>query len=424
DPLGYEAITRLHSQIDDDKNGNLDWEESDEFVREELEYEDNFERQARFHGSDDHITVDDLWHLWVKSDVYNWTVDDVLDWLVTQVELPQYADSFRINDVGGRILPRLAANGQYLTSILGIKTPVHRQKIALKSTDTVLFGPPKPGHNYVKDVALVASLLIAIGGCWLAYVQHKYSQSHLKKVMKDLDTLQRAEDALTELQSKLELAENEQRSVVEEKKSLENRLNHEVNSAKSEAERLRQTREATEEEIGRLKLAEEELVQVRMALAEAEYELERGHGGSLVELQPWLQLTHEIEMKNYEAKKEAADKQLILAKEMCEKIRRKRAAFLGSIRVAHTSSIDDTDSKIMSTKAALEEVKMDLAERSHRWQQIEKICGFNITTNPGIQYLESLLISTGHPSSESLSSSRPLTSVNHSQAHSTLIFRG
>jgi hypothetical protein len=34
----------------------------------------------------------------------------------------------------------------------------------------------------------------------------------------------------------------------------------------------------------------------------------------------------------------------------CEKIRRKRAAFLGSIRVAHTSSIDDTDSKIMSTK--------------------------------------------------------------------------
>jgi hypothetical protein len=51
-------------------------------------------------------------------------------------------------------------------------------------------------------------------------------------------------------------------------------------------------------------------------------------------------------------------------------------------------------------RAALEDVKMDLAERSHRWQQIEKICGFNITTNPGIQYLESLLRSTGHPSSE------------------------
>ena len=39
-----------------------------QFVREELEYEDNFDRQARFHGSDDHITVNDLWHLWVQSE--------------------------------------------------------------------------------------------------------------------------------------------------------------------------------------------------------------------------------------------------------------------------------------------------------------------------------------------------------------------
>jgi hypothetical protein len=39
-----------------------------QFVREELEYEDNFERQARFHGNDDHITVDDLWRQWVRSE--------------------------------------------------------------------------------------------------------------------------------------------------------------------------------------------------------------------------------------------------------------------------------------------------------------------------------------------------------------------
>ena len=52
-------------------------------------------------------------------------------------------------------------------------------------------------------------------------------------------------------------------------------------------------------------------------------------------------------------------------------------------------------------RAALEDVKMDLAERSHRWRQVEKICGFNVTMNPGIQYLESLLLSTGHPHSQS-----------------------
>ncbi len=57
-------------------------------------------------------------------------------------------------------------------------------------------------HSYIKDIALVASLIIAVGGCWFAYVHHHYSQNHVKKMMKDLETLQRAEDALQELQEK------------------------------------------------------------------------------------------------------------------------------------------------------------------------------------------------------------------------------
>lgn len=153
---------------------------------------------------------------------------------------------------------------------------------------------------------------------------------------------------------------------------LQTNVKHFLHCLQDEAERLRVTREATEEEISRLKLAEEELVQVgfkwvifetckihqlwflpfclcvclcefisrisvvmlackhyilmwfacgvdlqvRMALEEAEYQLEQGHGGSLVKLQPWLQLTYEIESQHYEAKKEAAEKQLMLAKEM------------------------------------------------------------------------------------------------------------
>jgi stromal interaction molecule 1 len=31
----------------------------------------------------------------------------------------------------------------YLNNILGIKDPIHKQKIALKAMDVVLFGPPK-----------------------------------------------------------------------------------------------------------------------------------------------------------------------------------------------------------------------------------------------------------------------------------------
>ena len=44
--------------------------------------------------------------------------------------------------------------------------------------------------------------MIALGGCWFAYIQHKYSKEHTKKMMKDLDSLQKAEESLSELNEK------------------------------------------------------------------------------------------------------------------------------------------------------------------------------------------------------------------------------
>lgn len=50
-----------------------------------------------------------------------------------------------INDAGAL---RLAVdNMQYLTSVLGIKDHIHKQKIALKAMDVVLFGPPRGECN-------------------------------------------------------------------------------------------------------------------------------------------------------------------------------------------------------------------------------------------------------------------------------------
>ena len=34
----------------------------------------------------------------------------------------------------------------------------------------------------------------------------------------------------------------------------------------------------------------------------------------------------------------------------CDKIRKKRGAFLGSLRIAHTTSFDETDSKILAAR--------------------------------------------------------------------------
>lgn len=49
---------------------------------------------------------------------------------------------------------------------------------------------------------MVTSLLVAIGGCWLAYLQHKYSQVKVKKVLEELNSLQEAEDKYKEMKEK------------------------------------------------------------------------------------------------------------------------------------------------------------------------------------------------------------------------------
>jgi stromal interaction molecule 1 len=68
---------------------------------------------------------------------------------------------------------------------------------------------------------------------------------------------------------------------------------------------------------------------------------------------------------------------------------------MGSFRVAHGSSIDDVDNRIIQAKTALSEVTRDLQERLLRWRQIEQLCGFSVVNNSGLDHLQSsLLMST------------------------------
>ena len=59
------------------------------------------------------------------------------------------------------------------------------------------------------------------------------------------------------------------------------------------------------------------MFQLKRALERAEVELKQRQTAPLHgELQQWLQLTYEVESKHYDIKREAAEKQLIQAKEM------------------------------------------------------------------------------------------------------------
>lgn len=126
-----------------------------------------------------------------------------------------------------------------------------------------------------------------------------------------------------------------------------------------------------------------------MALKKAEKELEsRGNWSPPEPLQKWLQLTHEVEVQYYNIKKQNAERQLLVAKEgvrafsfwglrsccfgdpglsrsciftgkggsrtvvflQAEKIKKKRNTIFGTFSVAHSSSLDDVDHKILTAK--------------------------------------------------------------------------
>ncbi|XP_066537771.1 stromal interaction molecule 2 [Hoplias malabaricus] len=393
DRFSLEALRHIHKQLDDDNDGGIEVNESVEFIIEDMKQQQT-NKHSNLHREDQHITVEELWKGWKSSEVHNWTMDDAVQWLKESVELPQYETNFREFKVDGNTLPRIAANEPSFMSLqLKILDQRHKQKLNLKALDAVLFGPPlRPQHNWLKDFVLMISIIIGVGGCWFAYVQNKSSKVHIFRMMKDLESLQSAEQSLIELQSRLEKAQEENRTVAVEKQNLEQKMRDEINGAKKEAHRLRELREGAECELSRLKYAEEELVQVRMALKRAEKELQSEC--SVPEaLQMWLQLTHEVEVQYYNIKKQNAELQLTVAKEEAEKIKKKRGSVLGTLHVAHSSSLDEVDHKILEAKKSLSEVTACLRERLHRWQQIERLCGFPVVQNSGLPSLTASLYS-------------------------------
>ncbi|XP_076869667.1 stromal interaction molecule 2 [Brachyhypopomus gauderio] len=392
DRFSLEALRHIHREMDDDQDGCIEVEESVEFIIEDMQQQQQTNKHSKLHREDQHITIEELWKGWKASEVHNWTQEDVLLWLREFVELPQYEKNFRELHVNGNTLPRIASNEpSFMSTYLKVQDQQHKQKLKLKALDVVLFGPPtRPPHNWMKDLLLIVSVVMGLGGCWFAQVQNKAFKMHISKMMKDLDSLHRAEQSLRDLQEQLERAHEEKRTVAVEKQFLEERMRDEIQGAQEEANRLQHLRKGAASELCRLRYAEEELVQVRGALKKAEHDMQVSWAVP-ESLQLWLQLTHEVEVQYYNVKKQSAEQQLNTAKEEAEKIKKKRSSVLGTLHVAHSSSLDEVDRKILQAKTALAEVTTSLRERLHRWQQIEWLCGFPVMSNAGLSSLTATL---------------------------------
>lgn len=315
---------------------------------------------------------------------------------------------FKKHNLNGRVLPRLAVNNfHFVGTVLGIKDPIHKQKISLKAMDAVLFGPPRGEMSSIhviphisnsklnfletgtkwKDIVLVTLLLTAIIGTWYAYQQNKNAKGHLKRMARDMEQLHKAETELQRMQSELEKARVEQENVDKERMDLERRLKEapSIKGSNSEAE-LQQLRQ--------------EIEMLRNELSRAEVELIDHHWQPPQGLQHWLQYTYELETRSHQKKRVMAETQLLMAREACEKLRKKRTSFVGAFVSTHGKSIDDVDRTIVDARNALGEVTHELQERLHRWKQIETMLGCNIVKNNGFNDLERMLYRSNGASSK------------------------
>ena len=304
----------------------------------------------------------DLWGTWAKSEVHNWTVEQTVEWLREAVDLPQYSETFLRAEVAGNKLPLAASDPSFLAKTLGITNSIHRSKISLKAMDVVLFGPPKEASHWMKDLILSSLLVALLTALLWAYRTKKLSEAHLTKMMQDMESLARAEQALQEMQTRVDTGEQVK-------------------------ERTQQKEQEGREEVAVLR---EEVEILREELQRAEVELEDKCWVAPTVLQHWLQLTHELEAQVYNAKREQAEGQIESAKDACEKLKRKRSSLVGAFVSTHGASMVDVDKSIMEAKTAMLELTQDLAERSQRWRQIEMLTGVSIVTNPGLGVLQRL----------------------------------
>ncbi|CAF0741682.1 unnamed protein product [Rotaria sordida] len=373
--LGREAIKAIHEQMDDDKDGMIEPSESSDFIKEELESNTDSIRHRQFQDANLQITFKDLWTQWEKSAVYNWSTDDVVHWVVNYVHLPIYVENFRRNQIDGRMIPRIAANQKhYLSAIMQIRDPRHKRLLVIKATDVVLFGPPpQHKHNLIKDMILISALLISVGACLYAFARHRKTQESMKLMLKDLETLQKAEGNLKAITGKIKAMENELKDKTKVDRNMLKTWFIEVQRKKEEAEKYRQRRDSTNDRDSQLQLAIKEIEQLRTALRQAEEHAQHQSYEAPSELIDLLKRTYHVEEIAFEVKRKSAESAMLTAKEQMSKISKMQKGFFGAVRIAHTGCMDNISELINAAKQRLTNIQDEYEEREKRWNRIASL---------------------------------------------------
>ena len=143
--------------MDDDDDGSISSTENRAFINE---YGGGASAiGALLEDNDGLVSKDEFLKAWKRSTVHNWTTDEVVAWLrgpdlgFRSDIADQISAIFRMQRVTGRCFPLLAKLEQTFLKKIGIRQHLLRRKIALRSMDAILFGPPV-NDSLIKDLIL------------------------------------------------------------------------------------------------------------------------------------------------------------------------------------------------------------------------------------------------------------------------------
>lgn len=391
----FKAIRTLHTKLDVDADGEVDDLESKKFLESNKNRASSGNNPAAstahklryLHqdGKDRSISVDELWQAWKNSQVYNWTVDETIHWLVNHVELPEYSTVFEKNLINGTTLPRLATDSQFVYK-LGITEPSAKSKISIKAMDVVLFGPPKfASHSKARDVIVSLIIVIAVSACFVFYSKSKASQLALQAMKENLESIQKAEDQLSELQKELNKSLKAQEAVVSEKRNLEHQLEmHRQYSASSLIDSSKGSFNVSlikddQKDIPDVSKLEEEILDLRKELQEA-YAAKQFRAS--IKLRNLLKNTYEIESQYYNEKKLSLETKATEVKVRNQKLQKKKSSFLGYYKIAQENSLEEDLNTIVEVKEAFQRITREIRERNERWREIEILCGCSLELTP------------------------------------------
>lgn len=404
----FKAIKSLHSKLDVDADGEVDDLESKHFLESDQKTGSATAQKLRYlhqDGRDKSISVDELWSAWTSSEVHNWTVDETVYWLVNSVDLPDYAELFHKYSINGTLMPRLAADSQFLTYKLGITDPAAKSKISIKAMDVVLFGPPKLGSSRLRELNYVI-IALALTASAIFYSRSRASQLQLQGYKEKLDSIQKADDQISELQKELERSLKAQEAVATEKKNLEHQLemqrqysasslingdtskpNKRSVASNSNGDADNASQEQTSNQIQIEKL-ETQVKILRRELKDTNDSLTARKFRAPQSLRNLLKHTYDLESHYYNEKKLNLEAKATEMKLRNQKLQKKKTSFLGYYKIAQENSLEDDLNTIVEVKEAFQKMTREIKERNDRWREIEEFCNCSLDLAPIVSSLK------------------------------------